>query len=571
MRGGGAPAVMRLAAAFLVLSAPPVHAQSAAAARMVRRAHDAQRHFESIRRNHLPWTWGGSGGHCDARIGRFCYWHTDTPDSAPPEPTVVVRARRALLATLDSAARVAPSDGWIAGQRVRYWIEAGFPDSALAAVTPCGAAPWWCDALRGLALHEAARFVQAGAAFDAALAEMPDSVRCRWTDLHHLLDGRLADRYSHFRCDERTPVNARLWWLARPFYSRAGNDRRTAHFARRTMIRIAEHSVWPETLSWGDDLTQLVTRYGWSRWFERVRPDRLTDPEYSIVGHGPDPSYAFFPDARAFDSSYAARPDDWNLHAYTSASRYAPAYATWIDTVPMLLSRFARGDSEVIVAAYDASGDTLLRSRTLRAAAVMTPGVRQQFVGWNVSAGHEGAVSVAVPRLNGLAGIELFDDSAHAAARNRRGLAALPHPAAGTLSVSDLLLFRPTGQMPHSLSDAAAVAVARPATPAPQTLGIYWEVYDTFNTPVPFNVSLTVARTSVGWWQRARRFLHLGGRDTPIALRWQDVARSRNGMVERAVAVDLSRLAAGTYEIRLQVKTKAGPPGVAARRLDIRR
>ncbi len=564
-------AAMLLAAGLLVLFAPPAHGQSANAARLVRRAHDAQRDFEAVRRDHMPWTWGGNGGHCDARIGRFCYWHSDTPDSAPPEPAAVVRARSSLLATLDSAGLAAPENGWIAGQRVRYWIEAGFPDSALSTLTPCGAVPWWCDALRGLALHEAARYVDAGTAFDAALAEMPDSVRCRWTDLHDLLDGRLADRYSHFRCDERGPVNARLWWLARPFLSRPGNDRRTEHFARLTMVRIAEHSVWPETFSWGDDLAQLIIRYGWSRWFERVRPDRLTDPEYSVVGHGPDPSYSFFPDARLLDSAYAARPDDWNLDAYDAASRYSPAYVTWIDTVPMLLSRFARGDSEVVVAAYDASGDTLIRSDTLRAAAVMSPNTHERFVGWNRRAGPAGAVSVEGPRLDGLAGIELFDDRDRAAARNRRGLAALPRPPATGVALSDILLFRGTGQMPRSLAGAAASAVVGAGNPVLKRLGLYWEVYGPFNTPVSLNVSLTIERTGRGWWQRARRFLHLGGRDTPVALRWRDVAHSADGMVGRAMAVDLSKLDPGTYEIRLEVKHEAGLPGVATRRLDIRR
>ncbi len=523
-----------------------------------------------MRRNHLPWAGAGSGsGHCDARIGRFCYWHGDAPERAPGEAPATVRARAALLAVLDTAALVASADGWIAGQRVRYRLEAGQPDSAIAAVTPCAATPWWCDALRGLAFHVAGRFASAASAFDAALAEMPADERCRWTDLSALLDGRLADRYSRAGCDDRAALNARLWWLAQPFYSMDANDRRTEHFARLTMIRIAENSVWPEVGAWGDDLRELMLRYGWPRWFERVRPEVMSDPSYAIMGHDPQPSFAFFPDARLLDSAYAARPDDWNLQAFTAASRYAPAYVQTLEPARVALSRFRRGDSELVAAAYDVSGDSVLGRGRVRVALAVTPDERQRFVGRRDSAGGSGGVAAAAPATPALASLELFDDSARAAARVRQGV--VPLPRSPGLALSDILLFRPSGNPPRSLAEALPTAVPDATNADRGTIGLYWELYGALATGTALDVSLTIERTGVSWWQRARWALHLGGKDAPVSLRWRDVARPGDGVIPQTVAVDLSRLDGGTYLVRIAVG--AGDLGAVSveRPLNLRR
>jgi hypothetical protein len=560
---------MRWVVAWWLMTAGALPAQQSDSARLVHRAHDAQREFESTRRDHLRWTRGGSGGPCTERVGRFCYWHGETPDSAPPESPAIVRARQALLAVLDTAARVAPGDGWIAGQRVRYELEVDAVDSALAVLTPCGAEPWWCDALRGLALHVGQRFAAAETTFDRALREMPDSVRCRWIDLSPLLDGRLADRYEHADCAERPSLNARLWWLAQPFLALRANDRRTEHFARRTMVAIARHSVWPETMSWGDDIAALMVRYGWSRWFERVEPEMQIDPSYTLVGHGPDPSFAFFPDGRLLDSVYSAVPGDWDLHAMRAASRYAPAYARSLSAVPTLLTRFTRGDSMRVVAAYDVRDDTLLATRGLRAAVAVAPDERQRFVRWDSAAAPTGALTVTAPRLPALVDVDLFDDHTHGTGRSRRSLAPLPPDS--VLHLSDLLLFTPAGATPRTLAQAAPLALARARTRRDQPLGLFWELYGRDLIGEHLGVSLTIQRTGASWWQRARRALHLGAGDTPVSLQWQEVARPVDGRIARAVSVDPSRLSGGTYRIRLRVTPEGRPPLLAERTLDVGR
>lgn len=561
-----------LLAAALLLCPAPSRAQLAPrdSSRVARAARDAQRDFEWHRRSNLQWTSGGSGGTCDARIGRFCYWHGTTPDSAPPEAVTITRARDRLLAQLDTATQRLPGDGWIAGQRVRYFLEAGRRDSALAATRACAADAWWCEALRGLVLHVDGRYAAAESTYDRALAEMPDSTRCAWTDLSVLLDGRAADRYRALSCDERGALDARLWWLAQPFYSLGANDLRTEHFARLTIVRIARESVWPVAASWDTDEHDLIVRYGWPRWFERVRPVLDADPNYSVMGHDPQPSFAFFPDGRLIDSVYQAVPGDWDLTAYRAQTRYAPAYTASVPRVPVLLSRFERGDSAVIVAAYDASDDTLLVRHPFDAALVVTPDERQYFTSRQAAAPRTGALIANVPRLAAIASVELLDTAQRAAGRTREAVA--PLPTGPELRLSDVLLFRPdpTAPMPQTLAEAARTALVSVADTT-RALGLYWEVYGRINAGEPVNVSLTIERTGMGWWQRARQWLRVGGGSAPIALRWHDAARAGQPAMRRAVSVDLSRLDGGTYALRLEVETSSGRKAETGRTLDIRR
>lgn len=538
---------------------------SAALSRAMR---DAQRDFEWHRRMNLRWTGGGSGGACDARIGRFCYWHGTTPDSAPPEPLTISGARDRLIARLDSAQRTLPGDGWIAGQRVRYLIEAGRPAEALRAAWSCRAAAWWCDALQGLVLHVSARYAAAESTYDRSLAAMPDSTRCAWTDLSVLLDGAAAERYRHADCAERAPFNARLWWLAQPFYALGANDLRTEHFARRTIVEIARHSVWPVVGSWGNDLRDLIVRYGWPRWYERVRPDISADPNFSVLGHDPQPSFAFFPSGRLLDSAYHARPSDWDLLADRAPSRYAPAYLQTLEPVSVLLSRFRRGDSMVVVAAYDASRDSVLGRHAVRAALVVTPDERQAFMDAAAQAPAAGALEVTAPWRPALAGVELLDSADRSGARQRTAIAP---PAFGPgIALSDVLLFRPGPALPASLDEAAAAAVAAVGDRR-RPLGLYWELYGPPGPPATVVVSLTVERTNAGWWDRTRRLLHLRGRAAPIALRWRDAVRFVDGVAARAVSVDLSRLEPGAYRLRLEVSAPGIPASVDERTLDVGR
>ncbi|MEQ9569716.1 MAG: hypothetical protein RLN75_05955, partial [Longimicrobiales bacterium] len=183
-RAGLAALAVALAAAPLAAQPRAQEARDSAAARDA--ARDAQGRFERERVRRVPRDRAGfSGGACDERVGRMCmflegrsdWWW---PEREDPELTA---ARDRLIEALADAARHAPGDPWIVGQRVVYLGEAGRWGEALRAARDCGlraAERWWCDALEGLALHVTGRYEESEDAFDRALAAMEPEEAARW-------------------------------------------------------------------------------------------------------------------------------------------------------------------------------------------------------------------------------------------------------------------------------------------------------------------------------------------------------------------------------------------------------
>jgi hypothetical protein len=542
----------------------PQRGVGADSVRAVRAAHAAQADFELHRRANLPVVTEGRAERCDERVGRFCYWHDGTAQPRRvDEPAAIVRARELLLAVFDSLARLFPSDGWIAGQRVRYLLEADLGDRAIGAARACSAHRWWCLALEGLALHEAARYRDADSAFARAIAAMPPQEQCNWTDLSILLDGRAADEYGRAACAGRQVLNARLWWLAQPFYSLDGNDLRTEHYARVTMVRVSEGAAGAQSIPWGDDLGELIVRYGWPRWFTRAAASGSTTGPPTVIGHDPEPSFAFIPDLRLLDSALTASDADWQLTSRSARTNYAPAYAIAVRTVPTQVAQFLRGDSMLIVAAYDASRDTLLAHDDLRVALVVAPDEHTRIQTAISAAPTAGSIVTMAPRVPALLSIELLAAGAHATGRTRFAIA--PRDATPRVTLSDVLLYDPTGALPRSLPEAVASARASSHASTDRPLGLYWEMYGLPDSGEPVHLSLTIERTNPSWWLRARRAMHLAGSDAPIVLAWADVPASIDGIAARALSVDLSRLAAGHYRLRIELQAAHSAPAVTER------
>jgi hypothetical protein len=255
------------------------------------------------------------------------------------------------------------------------------------------------------------------------------------------------------------------------------------------------------------------------------------------------------------------------LQADAAAARYAPPYLRVLEPVRAQFSRFARGDSEVVVAAWDARGDSLIGRKPTGASVIATAGARQVWISDTRGAGQSGSGQVSAPRQNLLVGVELRADSDYAAARVRQGLAPLATVDGRTLS--DILLFHPGGPLPENLAEAVPLAEAG-AAQGDTAVGLYWELYTpNAGAPGEMSVSLSITRGDRSWWTRARRALHVGGHGAPIALQWRDVARPEHGIVARALVVDLARLQPGTYRIRLRVQPAGSAPLEAERQLHI--
>ena len=538
-------------------------------ARIVRGAHSAQSAFESFRRSRLP-VGDRFSGPCDVRIGRYCYWRGDGDDDKdpPPEPAAVRERRDQLIRLLDTATATLGGDAWLAGQHVRYLAEAErFDDAFSFAASGCHASIAWCNALAGYAAHLAGNFVAADSAFTSALAAMEPAERCRWLDIADLLDDELEHRFNSVGCEGRESFVRRVFWLGAPLYSVSQTDLLTEHLARFTRARIAEHSAASDGEPWADDERELMVRYGWPRWYSRSEPQFGSQARPSIAGHDVGVPYDFLPSVHALDHVGHADADDWHLDDARALTGYAPSYARSVHELPSQIATFRRGDSTLVVAAWDARRDTTLLGRDLDAALVLAADGQQRALMRHLNVGARGTLSATGVLDSGLVSLELLGWQDRRAARTRIGVAMRD---SGRVALSDLLLYSSFVGSPDGLEAVVDSALASDVVPGNRTLGVYWETYGLRPTGEPVRFTLTVGQIGVGWLRRTAERLRLTDPTTGLRIQWEEVPRRADGIAGRGVSVDLSRLRAGRYRMQLTASVSGEAPVTAQREVEVR-
>jgi len=534
---------------------------------VLRSARRAQATFEATRRANLPERPGGWSGGSSRIIGRIRIWYeSGVDDETPPaEPSRIRQARARLLMALAGAGAAIPGDEWIVGQRVRYLLEDGQPSAAARVVEQCRAVEWWCQALGGMVRHVEQDFVGADSLFAAALAGMPEDERCRWTDISPLLEGELAARYRRLDCAGRAALEARWWWLAQPLYSLTVNDRRTEHFARRTMVRIHEGRRTLYGLYWEDDLRDVLLRYGWPTLWTRNPPaSPLVQSEPNVTGHDTAPAFHFAPRSRALDDPGNAKPEDWSLDVPNAWEYYAPAYATAFESLDHQAALFRRGDTCIVVAAYDLADDTLFADRPVTAALALAADERiTAIVRDSGLAARARALTATAPCGPLVLSLEAVAPGERHVARARYGLTP-PRQSPYHAAISDLLLFDPTDSLPATLDAVVPHAHGSTRVHADRKLGVFWELYGVDPASGAVAVSLTMARQGTGWLRRAVESLGLAGPRRDVRLEWQEVPETAS-ITPRTLAIDLSGLAPGRYVLEVAV-TPAGAETVTAHR-----
>jgi hypothetical protein len=543
---------------------PPTRTSKADSIGAKRSATRAQLRFEQQRRLLLPPLFTSAGRECDARVGRFCQWNDNAP--LPVEPKPLRSAREKLLLSLDSAARRSPRDRWIAAQRVRYLIEAGHDSAAVEAARDCADESWWCPGLLGLALHEEGDGAAADSAFSAALAAMPESERCRWTDISQLLEPSLARRFGKVGCQRKAEIAERIWWLADPFLGKAGNDRRAEHYARHMMSRIIKGTRYGYDLSWGEDLHQLIVRYGWSRVWSK-QPTAALDPQVHVTGHEATPSWHFFPNTTAIDSVTSAWEKLWRLNDRPAAELYSPKFAANIVDLNPQLAMFRRADSLLIVAAYDVSSDTAFAGDGVHSALVLARDETHPIASVE-STTPVGRYSLMADSRPALMSLEVWRPQGRRGGRLRKVVSMSPLPAGG-VAVSDLLLFEPAGDTRTDLADLVPRALGTLSARRDTKLGLYWETYGLAKADSALPVALTMTRITENALRRIVESIGLARRAAPMSIAWRDTPPVA-GIASRSVVLDLSLLPKGKYEIRLELKPAGSSPVVSARSIEIR-
>ena len=549
----------------------PSQAESVAAdsQRVLRRARSAQIEFESFRRRRLPIGYR-SNQPCEIHIGRYCYWRGDESDDkpAPPEEPAIRERRASLLRVLDSASSVLPGDPWIAGQAVRYLVEIDSIDAALVAARQnCRAPATWCRALAGYALHSGGRFAAADSEFALSLAGMDASERCRWLDISDLIDDDLSRRFSSLDCAGKERLARQTLRIGAPLYSVSTSDLFTEHLARVTRARMAERSAGTDSESWGDDVRELMVRYGWPRWYSRTEPPLGSQAAPSIIGHDAGMPYDFMPSLTVIDRVAGTTSDDWRLDDARASTGYSPSYARTMHDLPNQIARFRRGDSTLVVAAWDARRDTTLMGRPLDAALVIWSHDSSSAIARQPEAKATGTVRVAALADSGLISLELLATKDRRAARARVGFSTRD---SSRIALSDLLLYTASAASVDALERVQDNAFTSDVVPPSRALGVYWETYGLQAAGEPVRFTLTVEQIGVSWFRRAAERLRFADRTTGLRIQWQEVPQRTNGIAGRGVRVDVSRLRTGRYRMQLAVKASGESSAVATREIEVR-
>lgn len=565
--------------AAFALGAPDSPAQSLAApgsqtvqlradsAQIAKRARDLQARFEMRRRRMLPVFYAGIAERC-LIVGRFCEWHPDLTDVVVPEEGKdIVRARTELLHELQKASEVVPGDEWIAGQRVRYLLEA-HDESAVTVARECRSTKWWCDALLGLSLHVRGDFAAADSAFSAALGAMPAPLRCHWLNLAPLLDDDIRGTYRKMSCAEREAADARIWWVADPLFMTPGNERRTEHFSRVLHTLLQQKAVNTYGLSWGGDLAELILRFGWAeKWTQEPPRSLYGQGTPSVTGHEREPGYHFFLTQRPPDSLALVTDSVFDLYQFPPREQYAPAYTRGFVRLDAQVARFRRGDSTRVVAAFDVSSDTIFGARKFTAALVA--------MGSDSSAPSKALVeesptrnvlTVSTPWKEQLIGVELLAKDSAAAARWRSGFAELPLDS-GKVRVSDLLFVDGAPLLPEDLEQATERAHGGTTFRRDAKIGLFWELYGRTPIDSAVPISLTITRTDEGLLTRAFRALRIAPKPMPLNIRWQENGAS-GVLSARSILLDLSAVPAGRYSVKLEVGND--PLAVTSRIIEVK-
>jgi hypothetical protein len=586
--------------------------QPADSARVAADAREAQARFERVRVYHAPWGWSASGGPCDERIGRFCLRYSSereddlTPPYRPPPEAEAVRVARAVLdSILTEAARTYPGDAWVAGQRTWYRGEVGDWTGALAAARACRSPePGWCHVLEGYALHGAGRVAEAEQSFDRGLAALPAAERAEWFDLEPLVELEVGQALRRLRGEERAFLEARIWALGNPLFLAGGNALRTEHFARHTAARIRTHARNPHGIRWGGDMTEILVRFGPEVAYERSREPSFVMGPAPVTGRYSWDAKGVFPTMEGILTATEAAPEHFPAAVYRARSRHATPLVPRIRRLQARTARFLRGDSLLVVAAWQVPDpppwDTVPELAVDRVALFLVEGGVAPPWRFDVgdalvpedARGHDRGVGVArVPAGDWWLSLEAVDSVGGRGWRHREGVRR-PALAPGQVEMSDLLLLAPMGSgreppaagggdAPGSgedrLEDHLARALAADTLEA-GPVEVAWEVYGDPPDPDRLRFVVGVEREERGWFRRAGEALRVLSPLQPVEIGWEERVRGPDDpeaealppVYFRRVELDLGGLGPGAWTLRVRLPLPDGTEVTADARLILR-
>jgi hypothetical protein len=504
-------------------------------------ARDAQIRFERVRVFRAPLGHGSASGTCDEVVGRFClrFSATDETESRPPwrpppEHPAVEEARATLDSTLASIAADLPSDGWVAGQRVFYRAEVGDWEGALEAALACRSPePGWCGMLEGLARHGGGDPLGASRAFEDALELLPEEERRVLLDLESLLERPVQEALRALPQPERGWLEERLWLVGNPLFLAGPDALRNEHLARHVVARTRIDARNPHGLRWGDDLTELLVRFGPVVGWERVRePVGMISGPTQVSGRYSWDAKGIFPTLEGVLDPVSAPPEAFPAASFRARSRHATPTHPRIRALEARTTRFRRGaehDSLLVVTAWrvppPAAWDSV-PPRAVDEAALFLVGVSAAApVRHEAAPGEAGVTLARAPGEGWWLSMEVGDQEGGRAWRHREGLPWAPLPP-GRLALSDLLLLRPDDDGPapgpeDRLEDHAGRALPSD-TLEERRVEVAWEVYGLPRDPDRLRFVVAVEPEGRGLFRRAGEALRILSPMEPVEIRWEE-------------------------------------------------
>jgi hypothetical protein len=277
----------------------------------------------------------------------------------------------------------------------------------------------------------------------------------------------------------------------------------------------------------------------------------MNDGSMAYVAHEREPDFQFLP--VRFDTPVGAIGDTaWNLFDENPREGYSPRYADAFVSIRPQVARFRRGDSTLIVTAFDVAPDTSWKDIAVHPALVIAPSDTSRFLlAVFDSTPRRSALWITAPSQESLASLELLSLDGKVAGRWRGAI----RPLAGDTSrraISDILLFDATDSLASGIEGAIAAAYGTNVIPQDKKVGVYWETYGGVGADTATEVSLALTPIAPGLVTRVLRALGVGKKLAPVDVRWRDAAPGSE-LQPRSVLLDLSQVTPGRYDFRVTV------------------
>jgi hypothetical protein len=486
------------------------------------------------------------------------------------------RERGVLMTRLELLGAIFPANDWILGQRVNSAVEHADTLRALAVSEACAGTLWWCQMLRGYALHQRGEAALAELRFDSAIANTPEGqlawvrpgdpgfddrmLRCEWRDLRYLVGGRLLEDYQSEPCGQNDDFEARFWWLADPLWSVPGNPRRSEHFSRIVVMRLhddqgRDRGAHVQTHHW--QVMPVGVPNSWRTVVRQVRGQDESRREAFVDG-----GYSFVPDERRFADPSASTAREWEVALGEGEERMVTREA-WhnLDHQDVLLRR---GDHLLFLAAarpprllesYDSVRATLAMGHPADLTVELTPATIDEVGVVRARTELDAPGSVASLEVSGDGWV----------GRARHGLR--PPVLADGFGVSEPVLVdeRLEGGLP--LPDALLPSTQLGSR---TRVGVYFEVYGV-SRDEPLRVGVSAERTNRSLLRRLTGALRLTT-DATLDVNWQEAADTpAANLMTRYLAVDLGGLDDGDYRLTLRVERASGVAATSARVISLER